>query len=292
MRRVAENVRFGTFVLKIKNNRETCFDIKKGGNDIFSRLFQKNRAHNKKNAMVFVDFEHWYISLDKLHHQRPDIKAFRDEIAEKYNIVDIAFFADFSNPSLQNQIENIRAVSNTIIQTQNTSGNFEKDFTDFIMLDHIYQSVLNKNSAPVYIIFTGDGHFSSVVSYLVTKCRKEVLVYAVKDACSRQLMHCAGNCRLLPDDVEPDREAAKAIVAALSYLYDKRKPHGHKPRPTFGGTVDAVSRRNHLPRERVERTMHMLIKNEYLYQAWDKVDQTNIRVLRVNWHKVNEAHLL
>lgn len=68
---------------------------------------------------------------------RPDIKAWRDALSEKYEMEEIIFFADFSNPALRQEIPRIREVSNYIIETQNTSTSFKKDFTDFIMLDHI-----------------------------------------------------------------------------------------------------------------------------------------------------------
>ena len=78
-------------------------------------LFKKK----KKKAVVFVDYEHWYISLYRLHKARPDIKALRDELSEKYELTEMIFFADFSNPSLKSELPKIREISNHIIETQN-----------------------------------------------------------------------------------------------------------------------------------------------------------------------------
>lgn len=142
-------------------------------------LFKKQRSESKR-AIIFVDYEHWYISFDKFYNKKPDIKAFREELAQTYEIADIIFFADFSNPSLRSEISRIREVTGSIIETQNASAHFKKDFTDFIMLDHIYQSALMRSDIDTFIIFSGDGHFSSVVSFLKTKCRKEVGIYGVK----------------------------------------------------------------------------------------------------------------
>ena len=100
--------------------------------NFFKVLFSKqegSKIGRKKKAVAFVDFEHWYISLDRMYRDRPDIKAFRDELTDRYEIIDIVFFGDFSNPSLRQEIINIRQVTNTIIDTQNTSTAFEKDFT-------------------------------------------------------------------------------------------------------------------------------------------------------------------
>lgn len=68
-------------------------------------LFKKQRSESKR-AIIFVDYEHWYISFDKFYNKKPDIKAFREELAQTYEIADIIFFADFSNPSLRSEISN------------------------------------------------------------------------------------------------------------------------------------------------------------------------------------------
>jgi hypothetical protein len=64
---------------------------------------------------------------------RPDIRAWRNELAKKYDIREIFIFADFSNPSLRAEIPKIREVTNYIIETQNASARITKDFTDFII---------------------------------------------------------------------------------------------------------------------------------------------------------------
>ena len=40
-----------------------------------------------------------------------------------------------------------------------------KDYTDFIILDNIYQKALSSSDVNLFIIFSGDGHFSSVVAF-------------------------------------------------------------------------------------------------------------------------------
>ena len=79
---------------------------------IFKRFKTKNPISQKPTASVFVDFEHWFISLDKLYHIKPKIKDWRDELAKKYELNDIIFFADFSNPSLRGEIQKIREITN------------------------------------------------------------------------------------------------------------------------------------------------------------------------------------
>ncbi len=260
---------------------------------LFDKLFGKKSSEQKKKAMVYVDFEHWYISLERLHSRKPDIKAFYEELSDRYHIIDMAFFGDFSNPSLRSELQNIRRVSNTIIETQNASANFEKDFTDFIMLDHIYQSVVGSSSKDIdaYIIFTGDGHFSSVVSFLTTKCRKEVGVYAVKDAVSSNLSSCASYTKLVPEKEKINSEYDTMILRSLSELYNKKK--GKKVYATFWGTVEASAKYNGVDKEKMVEAMQSLIQRGYIYKSKEPVGKNNyIKTIRVNWNAVSRDGLL
>ena len=251
-----------------------------------------NPSSGKKRVMVYVDFEHWYISMDKLFHSKPELKAFRDELSDRYDVIDIAFFGDFSNPSLRSEIQNIRMISNTIIETQNTSPNFEKDFTDFIMLDHIYQSAIGTKNIDAYVIFTGDGHFSSAVSFLVNKCRKEVGVYAVKGAVSNQLISCASYARIVPDISEIDRKYASCILDSLKKVYDKKKDK-KKVYPTFWATVEIVSKSKKLNREKTGETLRALMRHGYVFQTKETVKKKDtIKVLNVNWQAVVRDKLM
>ena len=47
-------------------------------------LFRRKNKDKRKKAIAFVDFEHWYISLEKLHHQKPNIRAWREELEKDY----------------------------------------------------------------------------------------------------------------------------------------------------------------------------------------------------------------
>lgn len=156
-------------------------------------LFSKkdHKLNNKPTAIVFVDYEHWYISMEKFFGEKPNIRQWRNELSERYNVTDIMFFADFSNPSLRAEIQKIREVTSYIIETQTASQYHKKDYTDFIMLDHIYQRAMTSDGTDVFVIFSGDGHFSSVISFLVNRCGKTVCVYGIKDALSMQLRNTA-----------------------------------------------------------------------------------------------------
>ena len=168
--------------------------LQKGGRDTIFNIFGKNSVprNSKPSAIAFVDYEHWYISMYRMYSRKPDIRQWRSAVSELYDVHDILFFGDFSNPSLRAEISKIREVSSSIIETQNASSYHKKDYTDFIMLDHIYQRAITYgDNTDVFIIFSGDGHFSSAASFLVNRCGKTVDVYGIRDCLSTQLKNTA-----------------------------------------------------------------------------------------------------
>lgn len=248
------------------------------------KLFGRKKAADKPKAIAFVDYEHWYISLDKLFgNMRPDIKAWRDALSEKYEMEEIIFFADFSNPALRQEIPRIREVSNYIIETQNTSTSFKKDFTDFIMLDHIYQKAMKSKDIGTFILFTGDGHFNSVCNFLISQLGKKVGIYAIRGALSNQLRNTASWVVNLPEIVDPFISIYRLILKNLKYLEDNK---AKKSYPTFWATVESVSRFNKLRRKDVADALHSMIEKGYIIQK--EVDFGNdkiIQTLTVDWRK-------
>ena len=250
---------------------------------MFSFFRKRSHRSGKPKAIAFVDYEHWFIALDNLHHIRPDIKAWRDELAEKYELQEIIFFADFSNPSLRSEIPRIREVSNYIIETQNTSSNHKKDFTDFIMLDHIYQKAVGSSDVGVFIVFSGDGHFNSVCNYLISQLRKEVGVYAVRGAMSNQLRNTASWVSLLPKNEDPRLSHYRLILENLKLIQDSKDK---KRYPTFWATVEAVSRQNRLKRSEVTDALRSLMEKGCVSQAEVSPEPNKtIKTLTVDWKK-------
>ena len=256
-------------------------------------FFKRNRSaknpQKKPRAVAFVDFEHWYISLDRMHHTRPDIKAWRDELSAKFEMTEIIFFADFSNPALRLEIPKIRAITNYIIETQNTSSNFKKDFTDFIMLDHIYQKAMNSRDIDTFILFSGDGHFNSVVNYLVTQLGKTVGIYGIKDAMSNQLRATASWVVLLPKEDDPKLQAYRMVLKNLKYLFDNATEK-KKARPTFWATAEAVSRINHVPKQEITDALRSMLEKGYIYQTEEKINNSkSVKVIHVDWEKCRRS---
>lgn len=246
-------------------------------------LFKKKAKSDgrRKRAIAFVDYEHWFISLHKLHKVKPDIRAWRDELARRYELQEIIFFADFSNPTIRQEIPRIREVSNYIIETQNTSTAHKKDFTDFILLDHVYQKAINAPEIDVFILFSGDGHFSSVTNYLITQLGKEVGVYAVRGGMSTQLKNTASWVELVPKNEDPQAKYHTMILTSLRQLQENKQK---KALPTFWGTVEAVARQNGCQRKEIAEAMRALMQMGCVSQRKEKApDGKEVKILAVDW---------
>lgn len=248
---------------------------------IFNRLFNKEGLNKKPNAIAFVDFEHWFISIKNIHYIRPNIGEWYNEISEKYNINEIAFFGDFTT-SIGQELHEIRNITNIVIDTQNPDLRHKKDYTDFLMLDYIYRKSISEQNIDTYIIFTGDGHFSSVVSFLKNHCKKKVVIYGIRDATSNQLKKVASEYIELPHNNNGLHEyCVKCIIENMAYV--SSQPIG-KIYPTFLATIDIVSRNKNLPPEEVKIALQKMINSGYISKRKEKIDFNNeIRIIYPNW---------
>lgn len=243
-------------------------------------LFKK-KTDKKPTAAVFVDFEHWYISITKLHGTKPNIKTWARTLAKRYDIKDFSFFGDFSNPSLAGEILKIRAVTNNIIQTSNT-GNYKKDFTDFIMLDHIYQKAMFSPDIDAFIIFSGDGHFSSAASCLKNNCGKEVGIYGVKDAFSHQLKEIATWFEEVPTKTELYEKYFDMILTNLREL----EKNGRNSKPSFAKTAEIVSDLYGAPEEKIKEALSFLIDEGYILRKETAFGRKKVMSLDIDWDRI------
>lgn len=247
-----------------------------------AELFAKKQK-KKPSAAVFVDYEHWYISITKIHGTRPNIKSWAKELNLKYDVKDISFFGDFSNPSLASDILKIREVTNNIIQTSNP-GNYKKDFTDFIMLDHIYQKAMFSADIDAFIIFSGDGHFSSAASCLKNNCGKEVGIYGVKDAFSNQLKEIANWFKEVPTEIELNERYFDMIFTNIKEV----EKTGRNFRPSFSKTAEHVSGLYGVEEEKIKNALNVLIDNGYAARRETSFGRKKIMVLDFNWNTIEK----
>ncbi len=239
-------------------------------------------AKNKSKAMVFVDYEHWYISLHRMFEIKPNLKDWKTELDKRFDVKEIMFFADFSNQSLANEIPRIREITNTIIYTAPTgTGTHKKDFTDFIMLDYIYRKAMSEKNIDTFIIFSGDGHFSSVVTFLRNDLKKEVGIYGVKDAFSSQLQSIASWTETVPGELDIFRPYYEKIFTAI------KSREGYKP--TRKEIIKKVLENGRGNKLIAETAMDKLIEKNYIVNKDVHLDgKQTISAVIVNWKKAEE----
>lgn len=232
-------------------------------------------------TVAFIDYEHWFIGLKDHHQRKPNIQAWFDDAKKRGNLIEVTFFGDFSDiGGMRDEINNIRLFTNRIIETKNTSIHSKKDFTDFIILDNIYQKVIASPEIEQIILFTGDGHFSGVASYLRNFCSKVVGVYGVDDAISSQLEATADWCVRLPFESERYMECRDAILKNLKYAED------HTKSPMFRHTVRIVSEDYNFDADIVETELRRMIEEGVVYSVPTRSRRDYkiiLNILKVNW---------
>ncbi|MBE6648168.1 MAG: NYN domain-containing protein [Ruminococcaceae bacterium] len=237
-------------------------------------------------AVAFVDYEHWYISLKNNFGMKPNIKGWFEDLKSRVTLTEAVFFADFSHKSLADEIKRIRLYSNTIIDTRNVGTNVKKDFTDFIILDHIYQKALSANDIDVFILFSGDGHFSSVVSFLKNFRGKEVGIYGIKDSFSRQLKETANWFVSLPTESDQYGMCASLIFDALK----EAQLSNSKVLPTYKNITDKILSTKRVNAQRLESVLKKLISDGVITER--KINLTKKDngkpCLFVDWEKAEQ----
>lgn len=255
---------------------------------LFSRLSGKKKAPaepngDKPTAAVFVDFEHWFIAMNNMYHVKPDYKAWLADLNKRVNVEEIVFFADFSHANLSQEIPRIREFTNRIIETKNADPRYKKDFTDFIMLDSIYQKAMFDKNIDTFVIFTGDAHFSSVVSFLVNRCNRKVGVYGVKDSFSQQLKNTASWFVEVtkPEKVDPNNEYYTMLFSSLANAENK---HRNGAKPTFQKTVKVVADYHKIPKETIQKSLEKMIEEQYIIRERTGKSKPS-DPLSVNWKR-------
>lgn len=252
------------------------------------KLFGGKKSKTKlPRAIAFVDYEHWFISMEKLFHKKPDIQSWFNDLKKKCIITEVTFFGDFSKfREKEVEIKRIRRFTNKIIDTYNPDLYYKKDYTDFIILDNIYQKALSQPDCDMFIIFSGDGHFSSVAAFLRTFCNKEVGIYGVKNCISKNLASSSSWVTEVP-------LAEENIKNCRSLIFDRIHEREQEQKYiTFGKTVEIISSEHNVDSSLVNQTLSDLIKDGYIEQSSILVNKKTIRVITANWRKIKADDLL
>ncbi len=247
------------------------------------KTYRASDSQTRPTAAVFVDFEHWFIAMNNMYHTKPDYKGWLKDLNKRVNVEEIVFFADFSHQNLSQEIPRIREFTNRIIETKNPDPRYKKDFTDFIMLDSIYQKAMFDRNIDTFVLFTGDAHFSSVVSFLVNRCNKEVGIYGVKDSFSQQLKNTAS---WFVEVAKPAMENPNDIYYKMlfSSLANAENKHRKKAKPTFQKTIAIVANYHKIPPKTIRTALEKMIEEQYVIRERTGKSKPS-DPLSINWKR-------
>lgn len=231
-------------------------------------------------TMVFVDYESWFYGLHNQFNAETDVNGWFKDLKTKGVIDDIYIFGDFENNKMiaQDRLK-LRTLTSNIIDCANFES--KKDYTDFIILDRIYQTVIRNSFTEQYIIFSGDGHFSNVAAFLKNFEDKVVGIYAVNGTLSQQLRNSASWVELVsPASIENAAAGAVAIDTTgeredsyyenLILEYIETNQASTTFVPTFTNTVSNVSTAASVSREIIAEHLKKLIDGNIVTQRLQK----------------------
>lgn len=243
--------------------------------------FLKKKDNGKRRACVFVDYEHWYYGYNNNFHMKPNIEEWIQELQQEFTVTNLYIFGDFSEKKMGKDMERLKKLSTHVIHTASSKDGVDKDFTDVIMLDHIYRSAAKSDAEDVYVLFTGDAHFLKVVEYL-RELKKKVIIYGVKFGFSNALKSAATSYVEMPRQSQEKNYYYDMILTSLARL--RYRP---KTMVTYWKTVQSVADYNRVPKERVQHTLDDMIKQKFIRrnEVQGRGGRT-VQKLEVDWKRL------
>lgn len=231
---------------------------------------------------VFIDYESWMWALFNIHGETPDIMEVLGEIKTRGQLVDLFVFGDFTKEHMQDERTKLRSITNNIIDC---AGKGEKEYTDFIMLDHIYQKIIKQPDIKQYILVTGDGHFHSVVAFLKNFLDKSVGIFAVEGSFSAQLKSSASWYVEIGPASATNSLRPKVLQ---NILWAEQRGF----LPSFSGTAKAASKYFNEDQVKVSAALKSLITAGYITQEVRRTDEgREVMALVVDWGLVKKHGL-
>ena len=224
-------------------------------------MFGFLKLENKPKAVAFVDYDYWFFSSVSRWGIRPNVSAWRKELEKRFRLTKVVFFADFSVERIRDEIDYLESLADEVIDIQNVKARKNKDITDFLMLDRLYQTAHTEKRILNYVLFTGDSLFRSAVSFLAKNLKKRVVCYGVNGSFSSALRDAASEVIELPTEEEVYLQYREYIIENLAYCVD----HSWIV-PTFSSTVDAVCKKRNLQIRPVKAVLARMLEEGYLYQ--------------------------
>ena len=242
---------------------------------VTSKDGKKEGKFPKIRTAVFVDYEAWFYGCKNQYQTEPDVVGWFNHLKDKGQIDDVFFFADFSHDAIKDHIVKLRNISNSIIDC--SKGDKTKEYTDFIMLDHIYQRLFRQSDIKQFVLFTGDSHFQSVVAFLRNFNEKKVGIYALDGSLSPLLAEASDwYVKVVPSN-ERFEAIKKALLKNLKWISEKQGAI-----PTFTKTVNVVARSYHeYPEADVSNVLSSIIAKGIVKQEDANLPHSGVKVKKL-----------
>ena len=235
----------------------------------------------KPITAVFIDYESLYLSFMCKYATAPDLGPMIENVKQHGRVLKIKVFGDFTKPEIDQERNRIRTVTSDIIDCGTEAGVLKKDFTDFIMLDHMYQEIIQNPSVQQYVLFTGDGHFSSVATFLKTFMDKIVGVYGVPGTLSHQLRECCSWSKLINMVDEEDEVYQMNLIRNFKSIEQKGLV------ATFRKTIEHAARIYGGNENKYELILSEMITAGYVTRQAVKVNGNEFMSISPVWDKIN-----
>lgn len=256
------------------------------------------KTTNDKDGLlteIFIDYECWTYGLHNQYGAETDIDGWFKDVKQFGKINEAHFFGSFRNSLMEKDQSKIRTITSDIIDTSNVNN--DKDYTDFIILDRIYQCAMRNSAVKQYMIFSGDGHFSRVSAFLKNFYDKIVGVYAVDGTLSDQLVRSASWARIVsPDGIRDYSESSVIKIESAPWKDDLNKfifenlwwaRSRNGLIPTFSKTVEKVGEKYSVGRDDVSGALKKLIDRGYIGQSEKRLEGgKSVRALEPDWQKI------
>lgn len=152
----------------------------------------------------------------------------------------------------------------------------------------MYQKALSSEDIDVFILFSGDGHFSSVTSFLKNFYHKHVVIYGVNGSFSKQLQETANVFYTLPTEQDINE-------SFYGYIFDYLKT-SHNPNYNEAINFAAKKCRGGASKQNIARAMKTLMENDIISERTIARGRSDSRgkkekLLFVDWEKAEKTML-
>jgi len=235
-----------------------------------------------KRTIILVDFENWFYSLRNHYNIKPNVQGFLESVMNDIELVELNFYADFSNDVIREEFWRIRSFTNSIIDTRPPEHKAGKEHTDFVILDEIYQLCVRHSDIDQLIIVTGDGHFTSAVNFVKTFCCIDVVIYAVQGCLDTSLSRAATKIVLLPDTYDYLLLYAKELLLEMRTVIDRQPWFNFH----FRSLVNQVNVKRGLNKQLLTDALEVLINEGYVHRETQLIKGSDKTVIVAKWEKI------